>query len=643
MALSGIIYGSTNNEYIDSRIVWSATQNIANNTSTITATLSYIRNNSGYTTHGNLRGSITINGSTTSGVKEVWITNGHWEDALTATKTITHNNDGTKSITISATGYINNTSLDNTNLSGTITLDTIHRKADIVSAPNFNDEENPTITYSNPAGNSLTSLQACISLTGAADDIAYRDISKTGTSYTFNLTAAERNVLRNATTGKSRAVRFYVKSVIAGNTSLSYLEKTLSITNANPVLSPTVRDSNTKTVALTGDTNSFVKYYSNAAITFNATAQKGATIKSQKLTNGNKTLTANGTINAVESGSFVFSATDSRGFTTNKTLSKTLINYVKLTCDIKKGLPTTDGKYTVNVSGNFFNGSFGYATNTLIVYYRYKAESGDFGEWVIMTTSKSGNKYTATATVSGLDYQTAYTFEAYAVDKLETTYAAAITVKAVPVFDWGKDDFNVNGTFKVKGKTVLRNNGDNNNIILSAEDALNGVFIRPNGTGSNEGQAIFDTNGKLTLNGDIAAENANFSGVLTVNGQKIGENKLLWSGAHLMNGNQTITLAEPISQQTSGIVLVFSRYNGSSADDANFNHFFISKHFVSLMGGTGSAFTMNTVDYSTMATKYLYINDTTIRGNDLNNALDAGHIGIAYNNASYVLRYVIGV
>ena len=67
-------------------------------------------------------------------------------------------------------------------------LDRIPRQADITSAPDFNDEQNPTIGYSNPAGNSVNSLQACISLTGASADVSYRDIPKTGSSYTFNLT-----------------------------------------------------------------------------------------------------------------------------------------------------------------------------------------------------------------------------------------------------------------------------------------------------------------------------------------------------------------------------------------------------------------------------------------------------------------------
>ena len=47
---------------------------------------------------------------------------------------------------------------------------------------------------------------------------------------------------------------------------------------------------------------------------------------------GDKSITSNsGTINAIESGKFIITATDSRGFTTTQTVSKTIVEYVKPT------------------------------------------------------------------------------------------------------------------------------------------------------------------------------------------------------------------------------------------------------------------------------------------------------------------------
>lgn len=231
MALSGSFTGSTSNQYIQPKITWSATQNIAENYSMVTATLTYSRTNSGYTTSGTWSGSITINGTTTTATSngQIYITQNSNTVAMSATVKVPHNADGSKSVAISCSGTIPAASLSSTTCSATVTLDTIPRQANITSSPNFTDLDNPTVYYSNPAGNAIGSLMACISLTGARDDIAYRDIPKTGTYYTFMLTEAERDILRNNTTSGSRNVIFFVRTVIGGNTYYSTDTKTFTV------------------------------------------------------------------------------------------------------------------------------------------------------------------------------------------------------------------------------------------------------------------------------------------------------------------------------------------------------------------------------------------------------------------------------
>ena len=46
--------------------------------------------------------------------------------------------------------------------------------------------------------------------------------------------------------------------------------------------------------------------------------------------------------------------------------------------------------------------------------------------------------------------------------------------------------------------------------------------------------------------------------------------------------------------------------------------------------------------FGAIATKYLYVNDAYITGHADNNATGTAN-GITYNNAGFVLRYVIGV
>lgn len=121
-----------------------------------------------------------------------------------------------------------------------------------------------------------------------------------------------------------------------------------------------------------------------------------------------------------------------------------------------------------------------------------------------------------------------------------------------------------------------------------------------------------------------------------------GSGRILWTGAMYMTGSHKIALSEAISKQPSGIVLVFIRYDNGEPAEHNYNSFFVHKLLVAQKPGVGSAFRMNTVNYSMICSKYLYINDTTITGNDSNDATGTNN-GVTYNNAAYVLRFVFGV
>jgi hypothetical protein len=151
MALSGTITKakgtSTSNQYIDAKIVWSATQSIDGNYSMVTATLYYSRNNSGYTTYGTWSGSLTINGTKKTGTTALTITYNSNTQAITNTVKVPHNNDGTKTITISATGSMPGTSLSSTSISESITLTTIPRAATINSLSCSTAYLDGTLTY----------------------------------------------------------------------------------------------------------------------------------------------------------------------------------------------------------------------------------------------------------------------------------------------------------------------------------------------------------------------------------------------------------------------------------------------------------------------------------------------------------------
>ena len=386
--------------------------------------------------------------------------------STSGTTTVVHDINGNAAIEVSIRTNIYTGVLKTT--TGTWTLDSIDRFATLVYAPDFNDEENPTITYSNPAGNNVTSLRACISLDGTNADIAYRDISKTETSYTFNLTEAERDVLRAATTGgNTRSVKFHLYTLIGSNENYTSVAKTFTIKNPDPVINPTITDTNNVTIALTGNNNRLIRYFSDAQIVIGAYAVKKATLTSKSVACGSDILTNNGTIKGVTTNKFVFTAIDNRRNSTVKTYTSSdaspiysFVNYIKPTCSLANNMPDAEGTMVVRVTGNYFNDSFGKEHNALNVYYRYKKASDewtDSDKWVLMPVTVSANTYVATTSVTGLDYQTAYTFQAYTRDVLMSTDPQEITVKSTPVFDWGECDFKFNVPVYDEFNTVIRN------------------------------------------------------------------------------------------------------------------------------------------------------------------------------------------
>lgn len=433
-------------------VEWSSTATTSTNSSVITANV-YLNVIYSLYTSAHSGSTLYINGVAYDFESpNISVSNG--SKVLLATITsdaIAHNSDGSKSITITC-DYAVNATISGTyygtiTASDTITLDTIPRKATLSSAENFNDEANPTITYSNPAGSAVVLYAGIYDSTGSTAYAAYRKITATSTSYTFSLTDAERNAMRNAIpSAKSMTVRFYLKTVISGTNYYSYISKTFSITNGNPTISPTIKDTNSTTLALTGSADTIVKYFSNAAITVGASAIKGATLSSQKAICGGKSFTtASGTLEAVESGTFSFTATDSRGNTTTKSVSKTFIEYIKLTCSFKPTI-TVDGVATLSVSGNYFSGSFGSVSNSLTVSYRYKAAGGDYGDWATISTSGSNGSYSGSAsiTIADFDYKATYTFQVKASDALTSVAEKTYSISAKPVFDWSGEDFNFN-------------------------------------------------------------------------------------------------------------------------------------------------------------------------------------------------------
>ena len=154
---SGTIYGTTSNQYIDSKIEWSSSPSSSdNNYSAVIASLYYRRNNTGYVTSGTGNFSLNIGGEISS-VNSSRISIGtDWILALTATANINHDSDGSKQIIISASGSIPSTSLSSTACSGTAVLDMIPRASVPTLSATMFTIGNDVYLYTNRKSSSFT-------------------------------------------------------------------------------------------------------------------------------------------------------------------------------------------------------------------------------------------------------------------------------------------------------------------------------------------------------------------------------------------------------------------------------------------------------------------------------------------------------
>lgn len=431
-------YYSTSNQYImyDFHVDELSTD-IATNTSQVRIYVYAWRTNN-YTTNQDGTCSVKVDGAL---YYETWVYPNKPISYNSDTKlfdktiTITHNADGSKTIYVEA--QIQQPSYSSNFNGMNVTLSTIPRQANLTSVPNFNDEQNPTIQYSNTAGNSVTSLQACIGWTGAAD-IAYRDVSKTGTSYTFPLTTAERTKLRQATTtSNTKTVTFYLKTVIGGNTYYSTKTATLSIVNANPTMTgKSYKDSNNTTVTITQNNQYIIQNKSNLYFTLTGiSALKSASISSVAVTVNGTTKNASlsgttatlsfGTINVSQNTTASIVVTDSRG--NKKTDSLTILVYAYSNPTTTASAKRRSNYYedvTISASSTSYSSIGG--KNSVTVTWKYKLSSaGSYttgGSW-------PGNG----STTIEFDIDKAYNVQIVVADRLASnTYTLFVDV-GIPI------------------------------------------------------------------------------------------------------------------------------------------------------------------------------------------------------------------
>lgn len=357
------------------------------------------------------------------------------------TTTVLHNDDGTKNVAVEAEIWTDNRSGLPVYLScsGSMTLDQILRESTIaatdanIGATTMIAVNRRSSAYTHSIHFSFGSLSGYLLADGT---ITQTETKLTATYIGWTLPVSFYAQIPNA---KSALVTLTCKTYNGdsqlGNSKTATFRATASEEECAPSVSGTVEDANVTTISLTGDASKLVRFYSSALCTITAAAKNSASLSSKRIA-GTAVTGNTRTIQNVESGSFAFSATDSRGYTSTATVAASLVPYVKLTARAEaERIGTASGKVKLTISGSYFNGSFGAATNALTVKYRV-----DGGTWANLTATISENAYTAETTLTGITYNAAHTLEVIAADKLASVTINGEIKRGIPVFDWGAED-----------------------------------------------------------------------------------------------------------------------------------------------------------------------------------------------------------
>lgn len=354
--------------------------------------------------------------------------------------TLSHNSDGTKAVEITGSFTTRSEYISGGNVTVTVVLPVIPR-ASSVGATDAAIGSVSMVAVNRRSGSYTHSIQFRFgSLSGyltADGGISEQEVRLPETSIPFKLPESFYTQIPNAKTGVcDLTCRTYAGDARIGDAQSATFIATAAESLCSPLVTGRVTDTNPATVALTADAGKLVRYRSTALCTLEAAARNGASVVS-KTVDGNPLTGDSVTITAVERGSVRFWAQDSRGYAGTAVVEAELIPYIPLTASATAHRPNpTDGSGVIRVSGNYFNGSFGAAQNSLSVRCRVGG-----GAWMAVTPVVSGSGYTAEAALTGLDYQSQYGVEVEVSDRL-TTLTQQLTLKrGLPVFDWGEGDF----------------------------------------------------------------------------------------------------------------------------------------------------------------------------------------------------------
>lgn len=421
-----------------------------NNRSNLSITITFSANNS--STWFNSKSLKCIcNGEEQS--KTVSLSKGGKVSVTFTFSNIQHNDDGKKSVSWSWSIATGTSVLGTLSDSGTKQLTTIPRASDITAA-NADIGSSTIIVINKKASSFTTTIDYKFE-----NETSWTNIVTKTSSTTYGWTLPES--FYNKIPNKKYGVVTLRATTYDGNSKIG--EKTTTFNafaNAElckPVISNTsIIDTNTKSIALTGDNTKFIKYVSTPKLTWLASAKNGASLKSQIINN----VGATSPYQTNWADSFKLDVTDSRNYTStyNYVLSN-VVNYFypQITASGKRKT-STSSNIILNLNGKFFNGYFSEnIKNTATFKCEYKKKEDN--EWTTIvlepTINDDGSFSLKDFDLGGIcDYKYSWQFSITVTDKITSQSSNFPITKGDPIYYWfeklGKNFFKVNGELTAK-------------------------------------------------------------------------------------------------------------------------------------------------------------------------------------------------
>ena len=450
--------GSNNSNYTTRLTVNEENINESNNYSVVSWKLEMITKNNYYFTGWPITANVVIDGETVLNGSNTSSTIKNGTKLIgSGTKIVYHNDNGGKTISCSAS---TSTATSQSYLPGKASVSGILELTDIARASQFdisNWSTNATPVEQSKslkiiAGNPNYYTQLVVRLMQEPDSYLVKRKGIQGGTYNFQFTQEElNNIVYPKIISNSRVIGFsletysdsnYTQLVGTSNASPWY---TATIENANPNFTDfDYEDSNSKTTALTGNSNKIVKGYSTLKVTIpvenKATGQKGATITGYTIDNYSAAYSdSEDVIKEIpnyQNESIVVSAVDSRGNSKSitKLFTDNLINYtdiVILNCEVSREDEIGE-KVKIKFDGTWWPSNFGGANgggvlNELTAIYQYQTGNGEFINGttpLTLNTSEFGKfsceQYIVGDTGNGFNISNSYNIKVIVTDKLSS-------------------------------------------------------------------------------------------------------------------------------------------------------------------------------------------------------------------------------